>query len=68
MAKIAKPDAKESTAGGIGFIKILQYSGSLTMPPCTEGVTFLILHDPLDFRVSDLNSIKNVVKFKSWDI
>ncbi|KAH6620460.1 alpha carbonic anhydrase [Boeremia exigua] len=44
---------------------ILQYSGSLTTPPCAEGVTFLIVKDPLDIGVADFNAIKSIVKFNS---
>lgn len=44
---------------------ILQYSGSLTTPPCAEGVTFLVVKDPLDVGVADYNAIKKIVKFNS---
>lgn len=44
---------------------IFQYSGSLTTPPCSEGVTFLAVKDPLPINVADFNAIKKVVKFNS---
>ena len=44
---------------------IQTYSGSLTTPPCAEGVTFLIVKDPLPVNVEDFNAIKKIVKFNS---
>jgi hypothetical protein len=41
------------------------YSGSLTTPPCAEGVTFLIATEPLPMGVETYNSMKKVVKFNS---
>ncbi|CAA9965531.1 Cah Carbonic anhydrase [Pyrenophora teres f. maculata] len=74
LPKIATPGTKTPIAGGIDFSDvesklkssaILQYSGSLTTPPCAEGVTFLIVEDPLDISVADYNAIKKIVKFNS---
>ncbi|KAI8937822.1 hypothetical protein NX059_005515 [Plenodomus lindquistii] len=74
VPKIATPGTKVAIEGGIDFSDVLskiessdvlQYSGSLTTPPCAEGVTFLIVKDPLDISVADFNSIKSVVKFNS---
>jgi hypothetical protein len=71
---IRTPGTKVAIPGGIDFTdvvaniassEILQYSGSLTTPPCAEGVTFMIVKDPLDISVADFNSIKSVVKFNS---
>lgn len=71
---IATPGTKTSIEDGLDFSgvlskiessDILQYSGSLTTPPCAEGVTFLIVKDPLDVAVADYNAIKNIVKFNS---
>ncbi|KAJ4373993.1 hypothetical protein N0V83_002732 [Neocucurbitaria cava] len=44
---------------------ILQYNGSLTTPPCAEGVNFMIVKDPLDISVADFNAIKSVVRFNA---
>jgi Eukaryotic-type carbonic anhydrase len=41
------------------------YSGSLTTPPCSEGVTFLIATEPLAMPVDTFNAMKKVVKFNS---
>ncbi|KAJ6560004.1 alpha carbonic anhydrase [Mycena capillaripes] len=42
-----------------------QYVGSLTSPPCTEGVTFLILAKPLPLDVATYNAMKRVLKFNA---
>jgi hypothetical protein len=44
---------------------LLQYTGSLTTPPCAEGLTFLVAQQPLDLGVETYNAIKAVVKFNS---
>jgi len=71
---IRTPGTKVAIPGGIDFADVtakiessemLQYSGSLTTPPCAEGVTFMIVKDPLDISVADFNTIKSVVKFNS---
>ncbi|KAF2823329.1 carbonic anhydrase [Ophiobolus disseminans] len=74
VAAISTPGTKTAIPGGIDFSDvlakiessdILQYSGSLTTPPCAEGVTFMIVKDPLDISVADFNAIKSVVKFNA---
>lgn len=74
LNKIATPGTKTTIADGLDFSSvkakiassdILQYSGSLTTPPCAEGVTFLIVKDPLEVGVEDFNAIKKIVKFNS---
>lgn len=42
-----------------------QYSGSLTTPPCSEGVTFLVAEQPLPLDVLSYNGLKKVLKFNS---
>ncbi|KAH8726808.1 alpha carbonic anhydrase [Phaeosphaeriaceae sp. PMI808] len=74
IEKIATPGTKTAIAGGIDFTDVtakiassdvLEYSGSLTTPPCAEGVNFMIVKDPLNISVADFNAIKKVVKFNS---
>jgi len=74
ISAIATPGTKTAIPAGIDFADvlakisssdILQYTGSLTTPPCAEGVTFMIVKDPLDISVADFNAIKSVVKFNA---
>lgn len=44
---------------------LYRYSGSLTTPPCKEGVTFLITERPLPLNVQTFNAVKSVMKFNS---
>jgi hypothetical protein len=41
------------------------YTASLTTPPCTEDVRFLIAEQPLPLDVNTFNSLKSVIKFNS---
>src|SRR5271170_1364104 len=41
------------------------YSGSLTTPPCTEGVMFLIPAEQIPITVAQFNALKRVMKFNS---
>ncbi|KAI4670396.1 hypothetical protein J4E81_002065 [Alternaria sp. BMP 2799] len=74
LADIATPGTKTTISSGIDFTDVVEtlktsdiqtYSGSLTTPPCAEGVTFLIVKDPLPVSVEDFNAIKKIVKFNS---
>lgn len=42
-----------------------QYAGSLTQPPCTEGLTFLIAEQTLPINPASFNAMKKVLKFNS---
>ncbi|KAG7086717.1 hypothetical protein E1B28_002653 [Marasmius oreades] len=44
---------------------LFQYTGSLTTPPCAEGLTFLVMEKPLPLDVKTFNSLKSVMKFNS---
>lgn len=74
LSAITTPGAETEIEGGIDFSgvvaqvassNILQYTGSLTTPPCSEGVTFLLVESPLKINVPDYNAIKKVVRFNS---
>ncbi|KNE71987.1 hypothetical protein AMAG_15928 [Allomyces macrogynus ATCC 38327] len=41
------------------------YSGSLTTPPCTEGVTWLIPASPLKMSVKQLKALQQVIGFSA---
>ncbi len=38
------------------------YSGSLTTPPCTEGVTWLVLNDPVTMSAKQINAFGEIFK------
>jgi carbonic anhydrase len=74
LSAISAPGTKTAIPAGIDFSDvlakmassdILSYAGSLTTPPCAEGVSFMIVKDPLDISVADFNAIKSIVKFNS---
>ncbi|EEB99917.1 hypothetical protein MPER_00275, partial [Moniliophthora perniciosa FA553] len=41
------------------------YTGSLTTPPCAEGVTFIVLYQPLNIDARTYNSMKSVMKYNA---
>lgn len=44
---------------------VAQYGGSLTTPPCDQGVTFNVVQTPLYISAATYRSLKSVVKFNS---
>lgn len=44
---------------------LFQYAGSLTTPPCAEGLTFLVTQQPLPLNVATYNALKSIIKFNS---
>jgi carbonic anhydrase len=73
LSKITTPGTATET-GPLNFKQVIdhientplfQYTGSLTTPPCAEGLTFLVTKEPLPLDVKTYNRIKSVVKFNS---
>jgi len=71
--KVAKPGSVTET-GPLSFGELIwhleasplyQYSGSLTTPPCAEGVTFYVAKEPMRLDVSTYLALKKVMKFNS---
>ncbi|EPS38834.1 hypothetical protein H072_7401 [Dactylellina haptotyla CBS 200.50] len=44
------------------------YTGSLTTPPCTEGVAWFISTDIIDISIADLNMFKKVMQYNARDL
>ncbi|KAJ7088443.1 alpha carbonic anhydrase [Mycena belliarum] len=59
-----KLDFKE-LAEAIQTNPLFLYSGSLTTPPCKEGLTFLVMEKPLALNVKTYNALKSVIKFNA---
>ncbi|KAI9353889.1 alpha carbonic anhydrase [Obelidium mucronatum] len=45
--------------------KFFSYTGSLTTPPCTEGVLWLVAEEPLQISVSQFKKLTKVMPFNS---
>ena len=44
---------------------VYQYPGSLTVPPCSEGVTWSLAKAPIFINVETFKRVKSVLKFNS---
>ncbi|KAJ7128795.1 putative carbonic anhydrase [Mycena crocata] len=71
--KVTEPGTA-TTTGPLDFAPLIeaiqskalfQYTGSLTTPPCAEGLTFLVMEEPLPINVKTYNAIKKVIKFNA---
>ena len=69
------PNANDVTTTGALDFKDLQahiakstvysYNGSLTSPPCSEGVLFNVVAQPLYVEPHDFKALKSIIKFNS---
>ena len=71
-----EPDKNTTINGFINLAPVIQvmqhnstdnyvYQGSLTTPPCDEGVTFIIANQLFPITIEQFISIKHVIKFNS---
>ncbi|KAF2741978.1 carbonic anhydrase, partial [Sporormia fimetaria CBS 119925] len=74
LSAIVNPGTKTPIESGLDFSNLIahvqstplfQYTGSLTTPPCAEGLTFLVTEQPLAIDVTTFNEIKKIVKFNA---
>ncbi|KAJ3012109.1 UNVERIFIED_CONTAM: hypothetical protein HDU68_001364 [Siphonaria sp. JEL0065] len=54
-----------SIISALGASKYFSYSGSLTTPPCTEGVLWLVAQEPLKISQAQLDKLTKVMPFNS---
>ncbi|KAJ6608841.1 alpha carbonic anhydrase [Mycena sp. CBHHK59/15] len=73
LSNVTKPGTATKT-GRLDFEPLVEaietrphflYSGSLTTPPCKEGLTFLVMAEPLALDVKTYNKLKSVIKFNA---
>lgn len=71
--KVKEPGSK-GTTGKLDFAKlrehlrrskVYQYKGSLTTPPCTEGIAWNVVRNPVAIDVKTYKAIKRIMKFNS---
>ncbi|KAG5637200.1 hypothetical protein H0H81_005413 [Sphagnurus paluster] len=73
IKKIKVPGSK-TRVNGLKFRQIVttihksrlyQYAGSLTTPPCSEGITWLVSQTPLPIDVASYLAFKKIIKFNA---
>ena len=55
----ASVDASKLLPGAVRFYR---YSGSLTTPPCTEGVRWLVLTTPIEMSIAQIEAFRAVMR------
>ncbi|KAJ7166693.1 alpha carbonic anhydrase, partial [Mycena filopes] len=73
LSKVTAPGTA-TTTGPLDFTELIAaiqtrplflYAGSLTTPPCKEGLTFLVMEEPMALDVKTYNALKKVIKFNA---
>ncbi|XP_068082962.1 carbonic anhydrase 1-like [Anabrus simplex] len=74
LPQIQYSEAKASIPKGIDIGKFIPgskiyytYPGSLTTPPCTENVTWIVFRDPIDVCEEQLAAFRTVLVYKEGD-
>ena len=55
----------KSISSAVGQANFFKYNGSLTTPPCSENLTFLLSTTQMAIDVDTYNAMKKVVKFNA---
>ena len=74
LSKIVTPGTSTNITSGLSFAaiaqhvqasQVLSYAGSLTTPPCKEGVRWLVVRDPLPMSLDAFLAFKKTVGWNS---
>jgi carbonic anhydrase len=70
LPKIKGQEKSTDTAVNVGDLlpktrSYVTYSGSLTTPPCTEGVSWIVMDTPVTLSDSEIATFENVYRFNA---